>query len=59
MDAYAGPPPMRKLVFTAKNRQVVWRLLVFAAAIARWYAGRLKDHLRGNDTDETRAVPPA
>jgi len=56
MDAYAGPPPMRKLVFTAKNRQVVWRLLVFAAAIARWYAGRLKDHLRGNDTDETRAV---
>lgn len=56
MDAYAGPPPMRKLVFTAKNRQVVWRLLVFAAAIARWYAGRLKDRLRGNDTDETRAV---
>lgn len=56
MDAYAGPPPMRKLAFTAKRRQVAWRLIVFAAAVARWYAGRLKDRLRGNDTDETRAV---
>ncbi len=56
MDAYAGPPPMRKLAFTATRRQVAWRLIIFAAAVARWYAGRVKDRLRGNDTDETRAV---
>lgn len=47
---------MRKLVFKAKHRQVVWRLLVFANAIAKWYLGRLKDKLLGNDNDETRAV---
>lgn len=56
MDAHAGPPVMRKFIFKAKYRQVVWRLVVFAAAVARWYLGRLKDKLAGKDTDENRAV---
>lgn len=56
MDAYAGPPTMRKLVFKASHFRVVGRLVVFSMAIMRWYWGRLKDRLRGHDTDETRAV---
>ena len=56
MDAYAGPPMMRKLNFKTSFFKVVRRLLVFSMAIIRWYAGRLWDKSRGNDSDETRAV---
>lgn len=56
MDAYAGPPTMRRMVFEASTLRVVWRLLVFASAVLRWYGGRFWDRLSGNDTDETRAV---